>query len=1207
MRFCYLATLLTIISLPKSIQQDEEIPHNEVKNWALKFGIDLWAFGKEFTKMNEIQRKYQVHEARVVKKDGLILIRDMASEVKNMMDIKMNSIMRIIDSAEQAALSHRLDSDTNNSPIKFVNSRSLRGQNGISLELNRHFDQRPVNTTHSSVILPNTVVEADPQVGNALRWSEHLDPVFVNNYEVDPALSWQYFGSTTGFLRRFPAMSWPLEESTKSKDLHDFRMTDWYVGASTSPKDVVIMVETSFSMDNSAMELAKVVVKSLLSTLGDNDFVNVFTFSDVTKELIPCFKDLLVQANELNKREIIHGLDNIQMEQGANFSAALVTGFEILHRYNRTSQGCQCNQALMLISTGPKGDYRHLFKEYNWPHMPVRVFTYLVGKDKSGATELYWIACSNKGYYEYVDKAENVDEKVLNYLRVLSRPMVMYQNDHPIHWTPVYAGGQTDTLSVEDIQFGKLMTTVSTPVFDRRNTSVRTANLLGVVGTDIPIQQIKKLVPPHKLGVNGYAFIVNNNGQILFHPDLRPLYNKNQFIDSLKPIYNSVDLTSVELLDSDLNPREINNSLLNDLRNDMINQKEGETELKVKVHYDNMKRVTTRRNKYFYHPIEGTPFSLGLALPDGYGLYEVEAQEEIKLSHVNVTEYFKGKNWRVHPEWVYCEYNYANEHKFSSAEEQVLHFLSRTRRPAWKWMSVRPRSPSRPHEAGQGGTKKMERDSHYCDRDLMQSLVFDAMVTQGLETAGPSSLKEDKQQGYQMFGVTLSFIATRSGLLRWQQHTQNSVQNDRSFARANRLITDEVWYKRAVEQYTIEPDSFVFSVPFDAGSSSNTLVTATHAIFLDYKGNKAPAAVVGLQFQHSILAEHFINATSGCTGNGCKKTCASEDLDCYILDNNGFIIISEKPEQTGLFFGQADGTIMDSLVQDGIYKKVPVIDNQGVCSDTKSHYSDASRTHSMPWEIVRRLVHWLFAKMLWLCAQTHIYSVLQFDVAWAQEDLDAIIYSDYEPNNEDYEREPVESEGAVGGSGSQVSNGGHHSADTGTGLSNDDTTGKNDHIPGPAPTIVHRSVNNDYGSVNNRSTDPRLCTKKVDLYVLQPARLNNSGLFNPLKGKLTNCHVTGCERPFSVQKIPHSNLILLVVDTLCPCGSKQLSITAQEVLGDEKGVDCRPPQLGYYRRRPPKCINYHPEETEILQCGLAASLHTASYFWILTVLYLLFT
>lgn len=31
------------------------------------------------------------------------------------------------------------------------------------------------------------------------------------------------------------------------------------------------------------------------------------------------------------------------------------------------------------------------------PHMPVRVFTYLVGKDKSNAAELFWMACSNKG------------------------------------------------------------------------------------------------------------------------------------------------------------------------------------------------------------------------------------------------------------------------------------------------------------------------------------------------------------------------------------------------------------------------------------------------------------------------------------------------------------------------------------------------------------------------------------------------------------------------------------------------------------------------------------------------------------------------------------------------------------------------------------------------------------------------------------------
>lgn len=65
-------------------------------------------------------------------------------------------------------------------------------------------------------------------------------------------------------------------------------------------------------------------------------------------------------------------------------------------------------------------------------------------------------------------------------------------------------------------------------------------------------------------------------------------------------------------------------------------------------------------------------------------------------------------------------------------------------------------------------------------------------------------------------------------------------------------------------------------------------------------------------------------------------------------------------------------------------------------------------------------------------------------------------------------------------------------------------------------------------------------------------RLN---IFSCFQGKLTNCHSSGCERPFSVQKIPHSNLILLVVDTLCPCGSKQLDIEPMEIPGGAGG--CR--------------------------------------------------
>lgn len=90
-------------------------------------------------------------------------------------------------------------------------------------------------------------------------------------------------------------------------------------------------------------------------------------------------------------------------------------------------------------------------------------------------------------------------------------------------------------------------------MFDRkgnRNNRTRIANLLGVAGTDVPIDDIRKLTLPYKLGVNGYAFIVSNNGYVILHPDLRPVYK-----GTLKRNYNSIDLTEVEILDDGRGPR----------------------------------------------------------------------------------------------------------------------------------------------------------------------------------------------------------------------------------------------------------------------------------------------------------------------------------------------------------------------------------------------------------------------------------------------------------------------------------------------------------------------------------------------------------------------------------------------------------------------------------------------------------------------------
>ncbi|RZF42727.1 hypothetical protein LSTR_LSTR017302, partial [Laodelphax striatellus] len=119
---------------------------------------------------------------------------------------------------------------------------------------------------------------------------------------------------------------------------------------------------------------------------------------------------------------------------------------------------------------------------------------------------------------------------------------------------------------------------------------------------------------------------------------------------------------------------------------------------------------------------------------------------------------------------------------------------------------------------------------------------------------------------------------------------------------------------------------------------------------------------------------------------GCKKTCASADLDCYVLDNNGFIILSEKAEQTGMFFGQADGTIMDSLVQDGIYKKISIMDHQGACVDTKSNMNRGSYSCSKPWQPLAWFARWLFGHLIWLSMQFHLTPLWEPHFTSAQED-----------------------------------------------------------------------------------------------------------------------------------------------------------------------------------------------------------------------------
>ncbi|KAI8121433.1 Voltage-dependent calcium channel subunit alpha-2/delta-3 [Lucilia cuprina] len=1173
----------------------EKISYNLVHSWADKLGMELFHLGDFITRRKEVQESFK--QAQVVSRAGAKIVENMANEIKTMMDSKISAVRRIMDTAENTALTYQSEKPDKyfsyynskemiepHEPIPTEPPRDLEDAGGpkifvqpkeIVLTPKAEFFNTPVNMSVSSVHVPTNVYDRASDTIKAIEWSENLDQIFRDNYKKDPTLSWQFFGSSTGFMRQFPASKWKADPV----DLYDCRLRSWFMEAATSPKDVIILLDGSGSMTGQRLDIAKHVVNTILDTLGTNDFVNIFTFSDKVKPVVGCFEDTLVQANLGNIRELKEGIELVKTVSIANFSAALTKAFEVLEQFKTEQHGAQCNQAIMIVSDGAPFSYEEIFETYNWqnlPYKPVRVFTYLIGKEVADVKDIKWMACANQGFYVHLSDTAEVREMVLNYIPVMARPLVLGRHDHPVVWTQVYADvvdmemsdylwqleqnadQKENILEYRKVSFRMLdpdevrrreyrrmkkawdqptesddyhfMTTISMPVYDRRENATKIANLLGVAGTDVPIRDIKKLLSPFLLGVNGYAFIVTNNGYILFHPDFRPIFQR--YI--LKPAYNSVDMIEVELLDDDRPPRDFNPVLLT-IRDSIINQSTGSKWMLVKNHFDEMKRVARVKRQYYWTAIQNTPFTLVITYPELYGVYRLQIRTEDEIHRMNIKgsntlSYFTGKRWKIHPKWLFCKHSNMT---FETPEEELLWFLGKMSQPGWKWPSSRSALPPE-HTAAM-----------LCDRQLMQSLVFDARVTEWFSKNTSFNSKDDKgsssasnpisvlmgllprNEFKQRFGITVAFLATHSGLTRWQEFHSNMAEElgaGESFSEHNNKAIDEIWYKRAVDQHFVREESFVYSVPFDAGeTAAETIVTASHAVFHTEGGKSAPAAVVGFQFQHSALLKLFRNIT----GNAC----AVDDKDCYVLDNNGFIIISPSRHETGRFFGEINGAIMHRLVEENVYKRVTVYDYQAVCFVPDGDNNSSSN-------VLTPLFHLLRA-FKWLITTIVLYLVEVSTVA-------ADFFEHYvDENMTDY--------------------------------------------------TVNVKNNEWVRLVTLQRTRLKPCDMQRDLYTL----------YNEKDNVVYNMTAHGCERPFVVLPIPASNLILLVIDQMCPRDATHiLTVNPMDInypLEENQTLACFKRDHEFSRVRPISCISRHVNESNIELCGNASSILINTFLFLITI------
>jgi uncharacterized protein YegL len=361
-------------------------------------------------------------------------------------------------------------------------------------------------------------------------------------------------------------------------------MRNWFSGAAASSKDVMILIERSGSMKEKRLQIASNVVRNILDTLTQNDFVNIIQFNDTAEYLLQCALGL-VQATASNIFELKQALKNIEPRGQTDLAEALNEAFASLAKHKLTS--ANCNQVIMLITDGMEYNetIQSIFKEQNWNKgNNVRVFSFLIGQQIpiSDYEQVKLMACFNRGFYTQIDTEKETREQALKYLPIMARPLALSNHINPVYWSNLYVD-IIDTLRTTNYEWGCVqneqqrkrvvrylneydwypcqtkndpeqwdtefrkyifMTTVSMPAYERGVNAVSlgtshlalklnnnlpfvlTQSLMGVAAIDVPLFEFERLFQQFRLGVGGYAFVVDQNGNILSHPDFRPFVSQ---------------------------------------------------------------------------------------------------------------------------------------------------------------------------------------------------------------------------------------------------------------------------------------------------------------------------------------------------------------------------------------------------------------------------------------------------------------------------------------------------------------------------------------------------------------------------------------------------------------------------------------------------------------------------------------------------------
>ncbi|XP_056247349.1 voltage-dependent calcium channel subunit alpha-2/delta-2a isoform X3 [Seriola aureovittata] len=862
--------------------------HYTMIHWAGRIEKELEKVLQHVTGTQQMRSIYNEKKSQfeIKKNNPKDLVERVARDISKLLNSKRKALEKLAREAEQLQKEHvwqdgvTTEDGEEENPLETTTSLELEFVDDPNFK-------NKVNYSSSAVQIPTDIYKGSPVILNELNWTQALERVFIENRREDSSLRWQVFGSATGVTRYYPATPW---RAPNKIDLYDVRRRPWYIQGASSPKDMVIIVDVSGSVSGLTLKLMKTSVVEMLDTLSDDDYVNVARFNEKADAVVPCFRTL-VQANVRNKKIFKEAVMHMQAKGTTDYKSGFTFAFEQLLNESSAPRA-NCNKMIMMFTDGGEDRAQEIFEKYNWPNKTVRVFTFSVGQHNYDVTPLQWIACANKGYYFEIPSIGAIRINTQEYLDVLGRPMVLAgPRAKQVQWTNVYQ----DALGLG------LVITGTMPVFNLTADTVSSQNqlILGVMGVDIAINEIKRKTPTYRLGANGYTFAIDPNGYVLLHPNLRP-----KIINFREPV--TLDFLDAELEDS--NKEEI--------RRQMIDGKSGQRKIKTLIKSVDERYIDEAMRTYTWTPVDGTDYSLGLVLPT-YSENHIKANLsdqilQVQLPYTKDFESLLPNSFESEGHVFIAPREYCNDLELSyNNTEFLLNFIALM--------------------------EKVTPDSKQCDNLLLHNLILDTGIIRQLVE------KVWKNKDLNTYGFLAVFAATDGGITRvFPNKAAETWEEDPEPFNAS-------YYRRSLDN-----KGYIFRAPYRTARDellnpeNDTIgILVSTAVEITIGGKTIKPAVVGVKLDLEAWTDKFKILASNHTDNrqgsntcgpnrGCEMDCEanSDDLLCYLIDDGGFLIMSNQKDdwnKVGMFFSDVDPYLMYALYNNSFYNRKQSFDYQSVC------------------------------------------------------------------------------------------------------------------------------------------------------------------------------------------------------------------------------------------------------------------------------------